>query len=72
MRPPFRKYRRIGKLAEMRAYAPGESLAGISVSDEDQPPQSGDMIARNPENHDDQWLVGRDYFAANFEQEPVE
>jgi hypothetical protein len=28
------------------------------------------MIARNPANHDDKWLVAADYFAANFE--PVE
>jgi hypothetical protein len=25
------------------------------------------MIARNPANHDDKWLVSRDYFEANFE-----
>ena len=27
----------------------------------------GDMIARNPKNHDDQWLVAAAYFADNFE-----
>ena len=26
-----------------------------------------DMIARNPKNHDDQWLVAAAYFADNFE-----
>jgi hypothetical protein len=25
------------------------------------------MVARNPANHDDQWLVARAYFDANFE-----
>jgi hypothetical protein len=30
-------------------------------------PKSGDMIARNPKNHDDQWLVAAQYFADNFE-----
>jgi len=25
------------------------------------------MIARNPKNHDDQWLIAADYFADNFE-----
>jgi len=25
------------------------------------------MIARNPVNHDDQWLVAAAYFSANFE-----
>ena len=24
------------------------------------------MIARNPENHDDMWLVAKDYFDSNF------
>jgi hypothetical protein len=33
-------------------------------------PQEGDMIARNPVNHQDQWLVAKQYFADNFE--PVE
>lgn len=30
-------------------------------------PKQGDMIARNPDNHNDQWLVNADYFAKNFE-----
>jgi len=25
------------------------------------------MIARNPENYRDKWLVGKDYFKDNFE-----
>ncbi len=30
-------------------------------------PKSGDMIARNPKNHNDQWLVAEQYFKDNFE-----
>lgn len=30
-------------------------------------PKTGDMIARNPKNHADQWLVAAQYFADNFE-----
>jgi len=30
-------------------------------------PKAGDMIARNPKNHADQWLVAAQYFADNFE-----
>jgi hypothetical protein len=30
-------------------------------------PKAGDMIARNPENHADQWLVAAKYFAENLE-----
>ena len=42
----------------------------VSISDVDLKngsPKLGDMIARNPKNHDDQWLVARDYFLDNFE-----
>jgi hypothetical protein len=31
-------------------------------------PKIGDMIARNPKNHNDQWLVAEQYFNDNFEE----
>lgn len=64
----FKKYRR-SQVAELRPYL-GESMVGISVSPEDTKagsPKSGDMIARNPKNHGDQWLVSAQYFTDNFE-----
>lgn len=61
----FRQYRRRG-LTEMRPYVPGEPLAEITVSEKDTP-QEGGMIARNPENHQDQWYVAGEYFLKNFE-----
>lgn len=48
-----------------------ESMLKISISDYDLKngsPKIGDMIARNPNNHNDQWLVSKDYFDANFSQ----
>ena len=42
----------------------------VSISVEDLAngsPKSGDMIARNPKNHNDQWLVAEQYFNDNFE-----
>ncbi len=42
----------------------------VSVSDSDLQngsPKIGDMIARNPKNHNDKWLVAAQYFADNFE-----
>lgn len=42
----------------------------VSISAEDRKngsPKIGDMIARNPKNHDDQWLVAKQYFEDNFE-----
>jgi len=42
----------------------------VSISDTDKAngsPKLGDMIARNPKNHRDQWLVAEQYFKDNFE-----
>jgi hypothetical protein len=42
----------------------------VSISVEDLSngsPKLGDMIARNPKNHNDQWLVAKQYFQDNFE-----
>ncbi len=72
----FKKYRR-SQIAELREYVPGESLdlqkVSISQADLDAgSPKEGDMIARNPKNHEDQWLVAAQYFQDNFEpMEPV-
>ena len=49
----------------------GDNEVVISISDEDLKngsPKIGDMIARNPKNHSDQWLVAEQYFKDNFEQ----
>ncbi len=66
----FERYRR-SQIAELRPYVPGETLndrVSVSASDlEAGSPKAGDMIARNPKNHDDQWLVAAVYFADNFE-----
>ena len=69
MNGEFKRYRR-KQIAELRPYVQGENMDGISVSDADAKagsPKAGDMIARNPENHEDQWLVAAQYFADNFE-----
>ncbi len=66
----FKQYRR-SQIAELRPYQVGEILPDcVSISKPDKDagsPKAGDMIARNPVNHHDQWLVAADYFAANFE-----
>ena len=72
----FKKYNRVA-VAEAREVTPREIADGIfalldtriSVSKADQEegsPKAGDMIARNPENHEDQWLIAADYFTVNF------
>lgn len=68
----FKQYRR-KQIAELRSYIPGENIPKVSVSTEDRnagSPKQGDMIARNPKNHADQWLVSAQYFTDNFE--PIE
>jgi hypothetical protein len=69
----FKPYRR-KQIAELRPYEPGEVLSDrISVSAPDREagsPKPGDMIARNPKNHEDQWLVAAAYFADIFEPVP--
>jgi hypothetical protein len=65
----WKRYRRKGN-SEMRPYEPGEQLWGVSISAEDATngsPKPGDMIARNPSNHADQWLVAKAYFEQNLE-----
>lgn len=66
----FASYRR-KQIAELRPYLEGETLSDrVSVSPADRDaghPKVGDMIARNPKNPDDQWLVAEQYFLDNFE-----
>lgn len=73
MTPAFTPYRR-KQIAYLRPWQDDEILdPRISVSAADLEagsPKAGDMIARNPNNPDDQWLVAAQYFADNFE--PVE
>lgn len=67
--PDFKQYRR-KQIAELRPYESGEALDGVSVADVDRKagsPTAGDMIARNPKNHEDKWLVAAQYFSDNFE-----
>ena len=69
----FKQYRR-KSVSEMRTYVEGETLDGkVSISEADLKagsPKVGDMIARNPKNHEDQWLVAKAYFEDNLE--PIE
>ena len=71
----FKKYRRKA-VAELRPVTDTEVMTrtlanNISISPEDKEkghPYIGDMIARNPKNHNDQWLVAKQYFEDNFEE----
>jgi hypothetical protein len=63
------QYKRKG-ISEMRPYQAGDDLTGGCISDADLKngsPKVGDMIARNPNDHSDQWLVAKKYFEDNLE-----
>jgi hypothetical protein len=65
----FKQYRR-SQIAELRPYVLGEPMGAVSISQTDVDagsPKDGDMIARNPKNHSDKWLVAAKYFTDNFE-----
>ncbi len=66
MRPLTEEEKELGRLITTKTH----SRKSISVSETDLnngSPKSGDMIARNPKNHEDQWLVAKEYFNDNFE-----
>jgi hypothetical protein len=67
--PYFIQYRR-KQIAELAPWDSGFDMSRVSISAPDKEagsPKLGDMIARNPKNHDDQWLIAAAYFADNFE-----
>jgi len=66
----FRRYMRRGTV-EAGAWIPGVNMAGVSISEEDRKagsPKEGDMIARNPDNHADKWLIAHAFFRKNYIQ----
>jgi len=67
----FKRFAR-RKHAELRPYRDGEDLKGISISRADRragSPKKGDMIARNPDDHSDKWLVAKRFFKKNYVSE---
>lgn len=54
----------------MEPWYPGANMNGVSVSVTDTlagSPKDGDMIATNPKDPNDRWLVAAEYFADNYE-----
>lgn len=69
----FKKYKR-ESISELRPLTTEEittkilheSISISKVDIDNGSPKVGDMIARNPNNHQDQWLVADKYFQDNF------
>lgn len=50
---------------------PKDFMDKVSISPEDKKngsPKEGDMIARNPNNYNDMWLISKEYFEQNYTQ----
>jgi len=59
----FKKYTRVSTY-ELRPYIVGESIKEVAIADQDiinSSPKKGDMIARDPKNHKDKWLLSEEY-----------
>ncbi len=69
VRHVFRQYRR-KRIFELSMWEQDSPLEGVSVSAEAVAvgsPKSGDMIARDPSNHADMWLITAEDFVSNYE-----
>lgn len=75
MNETFQKYRK-ATLTEARPFVPGESLdPRVTIGENDKAtgsPKQGDMIARNPANHDDMWLIEASTFKSTYDPTPVD
>ena len=56
-------------LQPMKKWVEGMDMTGVSISDADLgngSPKDGDMIAMNPDNQADKWLVASKFFTENY------
>jgi len=54
----------------MEPWTPGTNMESVSVSDADKnngSPKAGDMIAVNPNDATDKWLIAQKFFKDNYE-----
>lgn len=70
LKPEFVKLYKKKAVQPMYKWQDGFCMEGISISEADVKkgsPKTGDMIAFNPENKSDSWLVEKDFFDKNYE-----
>lgn len=66
----WKSYRRKGHV-EAIPWTPDTNMNNVSVSAEDKlagSPKTGDYIGRNPNNHNDMWLIAKAYFNQYYEE----
>jgi hypothetical protein len=61
------EWKQYSKASEIEAmpWTPDFDMSELSSEPKD-PPKKGDMIARNPKDRDDMWLVSMEYFRENY------
>lgn len=55
----------------MEPWSEDTDMKRVSVSESDKEngsPKIGDMIAHDPKNPDDQWLIAEDFFTKNYQE----
>jgi len=67
----WKTYQRKGSIEAVDAFEfiRANPSVKISIADEDTKngsPKTGDMVARNPDNHADMWLINSDYFSKHY------
>jgi hypothetical protein len=61
-----KEYKKKGTILA-RPYIKGENLAGVSVSERDDPENDLGMIAQNPKDEKDRWYINSEFFRDNYE-----
>jgi hypothetical protein len=60
-------WKQYSKASEIEAtpWTPDFDMSKLAAKPKE-PPKQGDMIARNPKDRDDMWLVSMEYFRENY------
>lgn len=64
----------VSQYVELRPYVKDEDMTAITVSDQDArdgSPKEGDFVARNPDNHENLWLVTAERHYRHHQEAPV-
>ena len=64
----WKKYRK-STVTEIMPWSADVSMDAVSMGPEDRAsghPREGDMVARNPANPSDMWLLTKEFFEANY------
>lgn len=61
----WKTYRK-GGLVQMRPWRPSDTHTVNDAQKAEGSPKTGDMICRDPDNTEDEWLITSDFFKRNY------